>query len=100
MSRLSRIIAPGLPHRVMQRGARRPAARDKAPEARSRNIVSAVSVPLPRERKNSLQFIATRHCKPLAQSFASDWISALASDQAAGAGDEDLKAQLLFDREA
>lgn len=35
--------------------------------------VSAVPVPLPVERKNSLQFIATRHCKPLTQSFASDW---------------------------
>jgi Flp pilus assembly CpaF family ATPase len=34
--------------------------------------VSAVSVPLPLEWKNSLQFVATRRCTPLAQSFASD----------------------------
>jgi hypothetical protein len=55
--------------------------------------VRAVSVPLPLEWKNSLRFVATRHCKPLAQSFASDWFSALVRDQAAGDGDEDLKAQ-------
>jgi hypothetical protein len=56
-------------------------------------MVSAVSVPLPLEWKSSLQFVATRYCNPLAQSFASDWFSVRASDQAAGVGDEDLKAQ-------
>ncbi len=43
--------------------------------------------------EDSLQFIETRHCKPLAQSFASDWFSALASDQASGVSVENLKAQ-------
>jgi len=51
--------------------------RRQAWEARSTSehealFVSAVSVPLPLEWKNSLQFVATRHCTPLAQSFASD----------------------------
>jgi hypothetical protein len=54
--------------------------------------VSGVPVPLPLEWKNSLQFFVTRHCKPLAQSFASDRFSALASDQAAGVGVEGSKA--------
>jgi hypothetical protein len=47
------------------------ALREKIEDVRKN--VSAVVVPLPLEWKNSLQCVATKRCKPLAQSFASDW---------------------------
>ncbi len=40
-----------------------------------------------------MQFFATRHCKPLTQSFANDWFDARMRDQTAVAGADDLKAQ-------
>ncbi len=36
-------------------------------------VVSAVPLPCWFEPRESLQFFATRHCIPLAQSFANDW---------------------------
>ena len=57
----------------------------------ARIIVSAVYRPYRWNFRNSLQSIATRHCKSLAQSFARDWFGARMRDQAPGAGGEDSK---------
>ena len=55
------------------------------------STVSAVYRPYRWNFRNSLQSIATRHCKSLAQSFARDWFGARMRDQAPGAGGEDSK---------
>ena len=69
--------------------------RDEAnPKSLSRSWIlrKRRSSPIAVEMGNRLQSFATRHCKPLAQSFANDWFGARMRDQAAGAGGEDLKA--------